>query len=382
MLRLLFFTMLLGLFRGSRVFALLNRFRNHVNPLLRSLSTHSHALSLSRRRFIGAPLLMLSALSFNAVSASTVHAEPIEYFRKDYLTPDFIIPDTFLSFKLSATETIVTTTSKVHRKASGPADLILDGEDIKLLDVKINGVSISAYTIANGKLSISKDALPATEFELQTVVQLNPSENLALSGLYASGKMLCTQCEAMGFRRITYFLDRPDVLTKYKVRLEGNKASYPILLSNGNLIDQGEDPASGTHWTLWEDPFPKPSYLFALVAGDLGFIKDSYITSSGRKVELGIYSDKENVNKLAHAMYSIKESMRWDEVTFGLECDLDLYNIVATNDFNMGAMENKGIALKPNITPSPQSPGRFRIIARLTCTLILMCVLYRAQHLQ
>ena len=146
----------------------------------------------------------------------------------------------------------------------------------------------------------------------------------------------------MGFRRITYYLDRPDVLSKYRVRLEADRSKYPILLSNGNLLAHGHDESSGHHWTLWEDPFPKPSYLFALVAGDLGFIKDSYTTSSGRKVELGIYSDKENVKKLSHAMYSLKESMKWDEKTFNLECDLDLYNIVATNDFNMGAMENKG----------------------------------------
>ena len=146
----------------------------------------------------------------------------------------------------------------------------------------------------------------------------------------------------MGFRRITYYLDRPDVLSRYKVRLEADRLKYPILLSNGNLLSHGHDENTGNHWTLWEDPFPKPSYLFALVAGDLGFIKDSYTTSSGRKVDLGIYSDKENVKKLSHAMYSLKESMKWDEKTFNLECDLDLYNIVATNDFNMGAMENKG----------------------------------------
>lgn len=146
----------------------------------------------------------------------------------------------------------------------------------------------------------------------------------------------------MGFRRIAYHLDRPDVLTKYIVRLEADKSKYPVLLSNGNRLDEG-DLSNGRHWSLWQDPFPKPSYLFALVAGDLGSIQDEYITASGRKVQLGIFSDKENSNKLSHAMYSIKESMKWDEKTFGLECDLDVYNIVATNDFNMGAMENKGL---------------------------------------
>ena len=146
----------------------------------------------------------------------------------------------------------------------------------------------------------------------------------------------------MGFRRIVYHLDRPDVLTKYIVRLEADKSKFPVLLSNGNKLDGG-DLSNGRHWSLWQDPFPKPSYLFALVAGDLGSIHDEYVTTSGRKVQLGIFSDKENSNKLSHAMYSIKESMKWDEETFGLECDLDIYNIVATNDFNMGAMENKGL---------------------------------------
>lgn len=140
-----------------------------------------------------------------------------------------------------------------------------------------------------------------------------------------------------GFRRITFHLDRPDVLTKYRVRLEANKDEYPLLLSNGNQVDHG-DLSDNRHWALWDDPFPKPSYLFALVAGSLGSIRDTYTTKSGRVVQLGIFSDKENVGKLDHAMYSIKESMKWDEETFGLECDLDVYNIVATNDFNMGAM--------------------------------------------
>ena len=148
--------------------------------------------------------------------------------------------------------------------------------------------------------------------------------------------------DPQGFRRIAFHLDRPDVLSRYTVRLEGDKATYPLLLSNGNQVQQGDAPG-GRHWALWEDPFPKPSYLFALVAGDLGAVHDTYTTLSGRVVALGIYSDKENTGKLAHAMYSIKESMRWDEATFGLECDLDTYNIVATNDFNMGAMENKGL---------------------------------------
>lgn len=199
------------------------------------------------------------------------------------------------------------------------------------------------YKYSNDKLTISAAALPDEPFELTTVVNIKPDKNLALSGLYQSGSnLLCTQCEAMGFRRIAFHLDRPDILTIYTVRLEGDKALYPILLSNGNMVAAG-DLGGNKHYTVWEDPFPKPSYLFALVAGDLGSIHDEYTTASGRRVKLGIFSDKENAGKLGHAMYSIKESMRWDEEVFGLECDLDVYNIVATNDFNMGAMENKGL---------------------------------------
>ena len=196
----------------------------------------------------------------------------------------------------------------------------------------------------DGDLKISADAIPMTadSFEVETTVRLQPMKNLALSGLYASSGMLCTQCEAMGFRRITYSFDRPDTLSRYKVRLEGDKNTFPVLLSNGNKIDEG-DLGTNRHFALWEDPFPKPSYLFALVAGNLGYIESSYKTRSGKNVKLGIFSDPENSGKLDHAMYSIKESMRWDEDTFGLECDLDVYNIVATNDFNMGAMENKGL---------------------------------------
>jgi aminopeptidase N len=221
------------------------------------------------------------------------------------------------------------------------SDLVLDGEEIDFVSVKINGVDIASESLIKTaeSLTIKGQAICSGTFKLQTVVKISPEKNLALSGLYKSGSsLLCTQCEAMGFRRITYYLDRPDILAKYTVRLEGDKAIYPQLLSNGNRIDGGDLADGSRHWALWEDPFPKPSYLFALVAGDLASISSEYVTLSGRKVKLGIYSDKENVSKLDHAMYSLKESMKWDEQTFGLECDLDVYNIVATNDFNMGAM--------------------------------------------
>lgn len=278
-------------------------------------------------------------------------ATPVEYFRKDYKKPDYSTSDIFLSFDLAFDKTIVTTTSTVlpNFDASGEVpNLVLDGEELQLLEVKINDVVIPAgqYEVVGDTLVISGLAgvdMKSGSFQLETKVQISPETNFQLSGLYKSGSnLLCTQCEAMGFRRITYHQDRPDVLSKYKVRLEGDEAAYPLLLSNGNNIDGGK-LQDGRHWALWEDPFPKPSYLFALVAGSLGSIHSEYTTTSGRKVALGIFSDKENVAKLDHAMYSLKESMKWDEDTFGLECDLDVYNVVATNDFNMGAMENKGL---------------------------------------
>jgi len=180
------------------------------------------------------------------------------------------------------------------------------------------------------------------DFTLQTRVLIRPESNFELSGFYKSGSAYCSQCEAEGFRRITYYLDRPDVMARFKVRIEAEKSKLPLLLSNGNKMATGELDG-GRHFAEWEDPFPKPSYLFAVVAGDLGSIVDSYKTMSGRDVRLEIFSEHENVDKLEHAMTSLKKSMRWDEEVYGLEYDLDVYNIVAVNDFNMGAMENKGL---------------------------------------
>lgn len=184
------------------------------------------------------------------------------------------------------------------------ADLVLDGDDIELVSISINGKEVSSNNLIKTAttLTVKAEAICEGPFTLETVVKLSPEKNLALSGLYKSGDLLCTQCEAMGFRRITYYLDRPDVLSKFSVRMEADKRLYPLLLSNGNRIDGGDLP-EGRHWALWEDPFFKPSYLFALVAGDLASIHSEYITTSGRVVKLGIYSDKENGNKLDHAMY-------------------------------------------------------------------------------
>ncbi len=177
---------------------------------------------------------------------------------------------------------------------------------------------------------------------IETEVRIYPSRNTALEGLYESGEFLLTQCEAEGFRSITYFPDRPDVMAKYDVTIDADRDLHPVLLSNGNLVDSGE-AAGGRHWVRWEDPFPKPSYLFALVAGRLSHIEDYFETASGRRVTLRVYVEEENIGQCEHAMQSLIKAMRWDEERFGLEYDLDVFNIVATNDFNMGAMENKSL---------------------------------------
>ena len=207
------------------------------------------------------------------------------------------------------------------------------------------------YTLSNhNKLVIFSSTLDtafsssssSSRVTLQTTVLVDPSSNFQLSGLYKSSGNFCTQCEAEGFRRITYFLDRPDVMASYRVRVEGSVADTPVLLSNGNLTEQGR-VGGDRHYTVWEDPFPKPSYLFALVAGNLSCLNDTFITASNRTVSLAIYTEHRNLDKLSHAMASLKKSMAWDEEVFGLEYDLDTYNIVAVHDFNMGAMENKGL---------------------------------------
>lgn len=268
--------------------------------------------SQSQMRWRLGALAAFASTTATAAAGSTKQAPIVEHFRLDYKPSDFFIPEIFLSFNLDASETTVTASSQISRSvspASKGADLVLDGEDLDLISVKIagNALAESAYSYTDGKLRIKGSVLPADPiFQLETVVRVKPDQNLALSGLYKSGQsLLCTQCEAMGFRRIAFHLDRPDILSKYKVRLEADKGKFPVLLSNGNKIDGG-DLAGGRHWTLWEDPFPKPSYLFALVAGDLGSLHGEYTTASGKKVSLGIYSDKENVGKLDHALYSIK----------------------------------------------------------------------------
>ncbi|TOP05813.1 aminopeptidase N [Vibrio parahaemolyticus] len=233
---------------------------------------------------------------------------------------------------------MVTALSKVVQKGESTT-LELDGEGLELRSVKVNGEDWAHHEVKEASLVLSD--LPA-EFELEIITKIDPEANTALEGLYKSGGAFCTQCEAEGFRRITYYLDRPDVLAKYTTKVIADKATYPYLLSNGNRIAQGE-AENGRHWVQWQDPHPKPAYLFALVAGDFDVLRDKYTTMSGRNVDLEIFVDKGNLDRAGHAMTSLINSMKWDEERFGLEYDLDIYMIVAVDFFNMGAMENKGL---------------------------------------
>ncbi len=272
-------------------------------------------------------------------------APPTPTLLADYRPPDFVIDAAELVFTLGEDETRVASHLTVRRNpaaANAKAPLRLDGEELELISIALDGAALASdrYRIEPGcKLTIFD---PPDTFTLDIAVRLKPQLNTALSGLYTSGGNFCTQCEAEGFRRITWFLDRPDVSARYSVRIEADKARYPILLSNGNPAETG-DLSGGRHFATWVDPHPKPSYLFALVAGDLVALEDSFTTSSGREVALAIWVRRGDEDKCAHAMASLKASMKWDEETYGLEYDLDVFNIVAVSDFNMGAMENKGL---------------------------------------
>ncbi len=263
---------------------------------------------------------------------------PQAKYRKDYQAPSHTITDIDLTFDLYDNDTIVTALSKVVQKGESPT-LELDGEGLELRSVKVDGEDWAHHEVKEASLVLSD--LPA-EFELEIITKIDPEANTALEGLYKSGGAFCTQCEAEGFRRITYYLDRPDVLAKYTTKVIADKATYPYLLSNGNRIAQGE-AENGRHWVQWQDPHPKPAYLFALVAGDFDVLRDKYTTMSGRNVDLEIFVDKGNLDRAGHAMTSLINSMKWDEERFGLEYDLDIYMIVAVDFFNMGAMENKGL---------------------------------------
>jgi len=255
--------------------------------------------------------------------------------REDYRPPDWRVPEIRLDFDLGIEETRVRATLLVERNGGHDRPLRLDGDGLKLLSVKAD----AEWRMDGPALVIDLTGDRAT---VETEVEIAPAANTKLMGLYASNGMLCTQCEAEGFRRITFFPDRPDVLTKYRVRMEGDAKAFPILLSNGNRVAQG-DGRNGRHWAEWDDPFPKPCYLFALVAGDLDANRDSFTTMSGRKVDLAIWVRERDLPKTKHAMESLKLAMAWDEKVYGREYDLDLFNIVAVSDFNMGAMENKSL---------------------------------------
>lgn len=267
---------------------------------------------------------------------------PVTIHLKDYEKPEFDIDTVYLEFELGTERTIVKNQMKMKRTNPGSdTDLVLNGEDIKFLGLTLNSKEIQADKFELGEKELVVKGLP-DEFVLEVENEMNPKANTILEGLYASGDILCTQNEPEGFRRITYFMDRPDVMAKYTTKIIGDKTQFPILLSNGNPIDKG-DLEDGKHFVTWEDPFRKPSYLYALVAGDLGVIEDKFTTMKGREILLQIYCDKGNEDKCGHAMESLKKAMKWDEERFGLEYDLDIYMIVAVDSFNMGAMENKGL---------------------------------------
>ena len=264
--------------------------------------------------------------------------------RVDYRPPAWLIDTVVMTLDLGAETTYVRASLRVRRNPDAEAQdapLELFGDDLETECIAVDGRELSAneYRIAGDRMVID---VPDDTAIITTRVLIHPARNTALEGLYRSGTSLLTQCEPEGFRKITWFGDRPDIMTKFHVRLEADREQYPVLLSNGNLVDSGA-LENGRHFAVWDDPFLKPSYLFALVAGDLGCKEDSFETASGRQVALKIYSERENLDQLEHAMASLKKAMRWDEQRFGLEYDLDVYHIVATHDFNMGAMENKSL---------------------------------------
>jgi aminopeptidase N len=272
------------------------------------------------------------------LDAQNAPAAPATIRREDYRPPDWLIPEIALEFRLDAARTIVRSTLKVSRNGAHDRPLVLDIDELELLGLKVDGVVVEAER-SDGAIAV---ALTGDSATVETEVAIAPRANTKLMGLYESSGMLCTQCEAEGFRRITPFVDRPDVLSTYRVRMEGDKALYPVLLSNGDPVALGELDG-GRHWAEWHDPFPKPCYLFALVAGDLVANSDSFVTRSGREVALGIWVRSADLPRTEHAMESLKAAMKWDEEVYGREYDLAVFNIVAVGDFNFGAMENKGL---------------------------------------
>jgi aminopeptidase N len=268
-------------------------------------------------------------------------AENTTVHLSDYQPPAYSIDEIALVFSLDPDATLVAARSQVLRAGNAVVPLVLEGKRLELQSISIDGEVLDASAYAADPESLTIHAPPAN-FRLDIVTRISPAANTALEGLYMSGGRFCTQCEAEGFRAITYFLDRPDVLARYAVRIEADKEKYPTLLSNGNLTESGE-MGGGRHYAIWVDPHPKPSYLFALCAGRYESIHDEFTTKGGRKVALGIYVDPGDSGRARYAMDALKRAMKWDEDAFKREYDLDLFNIVAVRDFNFGAMENKGL---------------------------------------
>ena len=273
---------------------------------------------------------------------SSVVIPPQETYLADYQVPDYLVDQVHLNFELDASTTRVRSVLSMRKNPQGKGgECILDGEQLELNSIKLDGRQLQGNEYQRTEKSLLLTSVP-DKFELEIETTLRPDQNTALEGLYHSGDLLCTQCEAQGFRRITYYPDRPDVMAVFTVSIVADKQQWPIMLANGNLQQQGQFD-DGRHWVRWHDPHPKPSYLFALVAGTLHCQQDSFVTMSGREVTLQIYVDPENSHKCDHALNSLKQAMSWDEKTYGREYDLDVFMIVAVNDFNMGAMENKGL---------------------------------------
>jgi len=271
--------------------------------------------------------------------------EPRAIRLSDYRPPNWLIDTVDLDVRLHASATRVVATLRIrpNPKGEGNAPLILDGDELALAGLSLDGEKLGANSYAATPSSLTLHEPPRKPFDLTIETTLDPSANTKLMGLYRSNGTYCTQCEAEGFRRITYFLDRPDVLAVYRTRIEAERDEAPTLLSNGNPVEAGPIAGTSRHYAVWHDPFPKPSYLFALVGGKLAAVEDRFVTMSGRAVKLAIHVEPGREARCAYALDSLKRAMRWDERTFGREYDLDVFNIVAVSDFNMGAMENKGL---------------------------------------
>src|SRR5215468_7869123 len=270
--------------------------------------------------------------------------EPRTVRLEDYRPPDWRIGTVELDVVLHPTATTVRAKLSISPNGAGaPAPLVLHGDELTLRSIRLDGKPLPAdsFVATPDRLTIAQ--APQRRFELEIETVLDPTNNTKLMGLYRAGSTYCTQCEAEGFRRITYFLDRPDVMAVYTTRIEAEKVEAPVLLANGNMVGGGDVAGTGRHFAVWHDPFAKPSYLFALVGGTLGCVEDSFRTMSGRDVALKIFVEPGKEDRCSYAMDSLKRAMRWDEEVFGREYDLDVFMIVAVSDFNMGAMENKGL---------------------------------------